>query len=121
MPRTLLIACFLAVLLGGAAKADQVVIQSTHDSKPEIHVQVNMSFFVPGPVNASEASLKNQEEARRMLYANAGRECDVLRATIASACRIESMSVNVNRNNYGGAQSEGFTATGNFAFRITLK
>ena len=121
MLRKGLVAFFALVLLGGAAKADQVVIQNTHDSKPEIRVQVNMSFFVPGPVNASEASLKSQEDARKMLYANASRECDVLRETIASACRIESVSVNVNRNNYGGAQGEGFTATGNFGFRITLK
>ncbi len=122
MLRKLLLLCSLAVLFGGRAVADQVVIQSRGaDAKAEIRVQVSMNFFVPGPVNASEASLKSQEEARRTLYANAGRECDVLRATIASECRIESVSVTINRNNYGGGQTEGFSANGNFGYRITLK
>jgi hypothetical protein len=43
-----------------------------------------------------------------------------LRAAIASDCRIESVSVNISRN-YGQPQNEGFTAQGNFGFRVTLK
>jgi len=120
--RRMLMAGVIAAVASASAQADQIVIQNRPDGgKSEIRVQVSMSFFVPGPVNSSEASLKSQEEARRVLYENAGRECDVLRATIATDCHIESMSVNINRSNYGQAQNEGFSATGNFAFRVTLK
>jgi len=123
MRRGLLTVVILS-LLTSASAAQTVVIQQrpgATEPKSEVRVQVNMSFFVAGAVNNSEVSLKSQEDSRRMLYDSAGRECDVLRATIASDCRIESINVNINRNNYGGSQPEGFTANGNFGFKVTLK
>jgi hypothetical protein len=86
----------------------------------EVRVQVHMTFFVPGPVDDSEASLKAQEEARRKLYESAARECGVLRAAIASQCRIESINLNLSRY-VNGQQGEGFNASGNFNFRVVLK
>jgi hypothetical protein len=43
-----------------------------------------------------------------------------LRAVIARECRLESINVNVNRN-YGNEGVQGFNASGNFAFHVTLK
>jgi hypothetical protein len=80
-----------------------------------------VSFFVPSAVSNSEASLKAQEDARRVLYESGARECEVLRAALASECRIESINVSINRNFGGQPQNEGFTANGNFGFKVTLK
>lgn len=121
--RPFLLAAPLLVLLGASGSAQQITIQnrpSPPEQKGEIRVQVNMNFFVPGAVNNTEASLKAQEDARKALYASAGRECEVLKEVLASECRIESVNVNINRN-YGQPMNEGFTANGSFGFRVTLK
>lgn len=113
----------LALLLAGSVHAQQITIQNrppAPDTKGEIRVQVNINFFVPGAVINTEASLKAQEEARSALYRSAGHECEVLQAAIATDCRIESVSVNINRN-FGQPQNEGFTATGSFGYRVMLK
>ena len=123
MIRKFMLAVPALLLLGGSIEAQQITIQnrpSAPEQKGEIRVQVNINFFVPGPVANSEASLKVQEDARSALYKAAGRECDVLKEAIAAECRIESVSVNMNRN-YGQPQNEGFTANGSFGFRVSLK
>jgi hypothetical protein len=112
-----------ALLAGGSVAAQTVVIQQrpgVPETKNEVRVQVNVSFFVPGAVNGTDASLKTQEQARRSLYESAAHECDVLKAVLASDCHLESLGVNINRN-FGQPQNEGFTASGNFAFKVTLK
>jgi len=123
MSRISLTIAALALLSIGGAQAQTVVIQQrpgAPDQKNEIRVQVNVSFFIAGSVNGTESSLKSQEQARQSLYESAGHECEVLKATLASECRLETLSVNVNRN-YGNPQNEGFTATGNFVYKVTLK
>jgi hypothetical protein len=113
----------LVLLAAGGAQAQTVVIQQrpgAPEQKNDVRVQVNVSFFVPGTVNGSEASLQAQEQARRSLYESAAHECEVLKAVLASDCRLETLGVNINRN-YGQPQNEGFTATGNFAYKVTLK
>ncbi|HEY4140890.1 MAG TPA: hypothetical protein VGM57_05720 [Pseudolabrys sp.] len=121
--RSFLLAAPFLVLLSASGSAQQITIQNRPADlaqKGEIRIQVNMNFFVPGAVNNTEASLKAQEDARKALYASAGRECEVLKEVLASECRIESVNVNVNRN-YGQPMNEGFTANGSFGFRVTLK
>lgn len=121
--RRSIIAAAAALVLAGSASAQQLVIQpraGAAESKGEVRVQVSMNFFVNAPTNDSEASVQAQEKARRLLYDRAARECDVLKATLASECRLESVNVNMNRN-YGGAQPEGFNASGNFTFKVTTK
>jgi hypothetical protein len=123
MVRQSIVAAAATLILAGTASAQNIVIQprvGTADSKGEVRVQVNMTFFVPGPTNDSDASVQAQEKARRVLYDRAAHECEVLKASLASECRLESVNVNVNRN-YGGGQTEGFNANGNFAFKVTLK
>lgn len=123
MSRTGLVLAALVLLTIGGAQAQTVVIQQrpgAPEQKNEVRVQVNVSFFIPGAVNGSEASLQAQEQARRSIYESAARECEVLKAALASECRLETLGVNINRN-YGQPQNEGFTATGNFAYKVTLK
>jgi hypothetical protein len=123
MLRALLLVSPLILLVSGSVDAQQITIQNrppASELKGEVRVQVNINFFVPGSVNGSEASLKAQEDARSALYHSAGHECEVLRAAIATECRIESVAVNINRN-YGQPQNEGFTAQGNFGFKVMLK
>lgn len=123
MVRQSIIVAVAAFVLAGPSAAQQIVIQQRPgggEPKGEVRVQVNMNFFVSAPTNDTEASVKAQENARRVLYDRAARECDLLKATLASECRLESVNVNMNRN-YGGSQPEGFNASGNFTFKVTLK
>jgi hypothetical protein len=74
MLRKLMVAAPLLLLAVGGADAQQITIQNRAapaESKGEIRVQVNISFFVPGLVNSTEASLKSQEDARSALYHSA--------------------------------------------------
>ncbi|HEY4343692.1 MAG TPA: hypothetical protein VGN05_05055 [Parvibaculum sp.] len=121
--RSFLLAAPFLVLLGASGSAQQITIQNrpqVPEQKGEIRIQVNINFFMPGAVNSMEESLKAQEDARKALYMSAGHECEVLKAALASECRIESVNVNINRS-YGRSQNDGFTANGNFGFRVTLK
>jgi len=122
MARNRFILAALVLLAAGGAQAQTVVIQQQRPEQKgsEVRIQVNISFFVAGAVNSSEASLKLQEDSRKALYQSAARECEVLQATIAGDCRLESVSVNMNRT-FGQGQTEGVNASGNFAYKVTLK
>ena len=123
MLRKICLLCAFVLLASGSGEAQQIVIQNrptAQEQKGDVRVQVNMSFFVPGAVTNSEVSLKAQEDARSALYRSAAHECDLLRAAIATECHLETVAVNINRN-FGQPQNEGFTANGNFSFKVTLK
>jgi hypothetical protein len=85
----------------------------------EARVQVNVNFLIAGPANDSAESQQAQENARRSLYERAGRECELLKATLATECHLQSVNVSINRQ--PNRQTEGIVATGNFTFRITPK
>ena len=54
----------------------------------------------------------------------AGRECGVLLDTIASECRLDSVTVNLNRQTQQVPQMgqvEGFAVNGQLGFQITQK
>lgn len=107
-----------------AIAGDRIVIeQGARPSafKSEVQVNVSVSFFAPAAVDDSEASVKAQQRARRMLYENASKECDLLRATIATDCRLQRININVRTKPGYGRQPAGLNATGNFSYRITLK
>ncbi len=84
----------------------------------QIRVQVGVNFFIPGPTNDGEDAMKLRDRARRAVYEMAGRECGLLQDTIAAECRLESVTVNLNRQ---AGQVEGFNASGQLGLRITPK
>jgi hypothetical protein len=92
-----------------------------------VRVQLGINFFLPGPTNDSDEAAKIRDRARRMVYDMAGRECGVLLDTIAAECRLESITLNVNRQvtpmgQMGQmGQAEGFVANGQLGFQITPK
>ncbi len=121
--RPLVTAVLIVLAATFAAKADTVIVQRSAPMGPPaetVRVQVAVNFFVPAPTNDSEPALQAQERARRAIYETAARECDVLRAVLASDCRLEAVNVTINRQ-WGQQQQEGFTASGNLSFRVTLK
>lgn len=104
-----------------AAQAQTVIMNSpvSQKSPNEIRIQVSVNFFVPGPVDASEESFQAQEQVRKSIYERAGRECELLRATLANTCRLEAVRININRQI--GRQPEGFTAAANMTYQVALK
>jgi hypothetical protein len=120
---------FSLIILAGLAfaapaAAQQIVIQpraaAAIETKNDIRVTVGMGFFAQAPVADAEAASKAQEQARRVLYEAAARECELLRSVLASECRLDSININVNRT-FGNQQPEGFNANGSFSFHIKLK
>ena len=124
MSRTVRLAAVAAVMFAAPAMAQNIVIQprvgTSTATNGDVSVNIGMNFFVAAPTDDSEAAIKAQEQARRALYESAARECELLRAVIASECRLESININVNRN-YGNQAPQGFNANGNFRFHIKLK
>ncbi len=125
MLRPLILAVPLMLLASASASAGERIIID-HGPRPsafksEVRVNVSINFFVPAPLDDSDAAVKAQERARRMLYESAGKECGLLRAAIASECRLEGINVNVRTNPSYGQQKQGLNVGGNFNYRITLK
>lgn len=85
----------------------------------EVRVQVSVNYAVPGPFGDGEEAVKAQELARRALYGIAERECTVLKETIATECRLESMNVNVNRQRH--IQQDTIIVGSSMTFRVQLK
>lgn len=124
MPRRLLVAVSLA-FLASAASAQTIVIEKQRPTplgprSETTRVNVSVNFFVPGRIDGSEESVKLQESVRRLLYELAGRECGVLRDTLAAECQLDSVNVNVSRH-HGQPTSEGVSFNGSMTFRISLK
>ncbi len=85
-----------------------------------VRVQVGINIMMPGPSGDSEAAMKLRERARRTIYEMAAAECRLLEELLAKTCRLESISLNVNRQQMVG-QIEGIMANGNFTMQIFLK
>ncbi len=83
-----------------------------------IRIQVNINLFFPGPTGESDEAAKLRERVRKSVYEMAGTECTLVEQVLAKTCRLESVNVNLTRQ-AGGV--EGYTASGNFAMRVTLK
>ena len=114
----------LGPLGAGAQEAAPGRANAGGDRREEpVRVQVNISLFFPGPTGESEEAVKLRERARRAVYEMAGSECALIEQTFAKTCRLETVTVNVNRQAgaLGGGQAEGYLAGGNFVLRTTLK
>jgi hypothetical protein len=88
-----------------------------------IRVQISVNFFVPRPTNETEQSVALRDRASRTVYDMAAHQCEILRERLADDCRLESVNVNINRQQQqvGGQQVEGFQAGGTLGYRITQK
>ena len=125
MLRPVLVAVSLMLLMSASAGAgERIVIDHgprTTAIKSEVRVRVSMSLFVPTSLDDSDVSMKAQEHARRILYESAGKECDMLRATIAGECRLEGINVSMQMTRGYGQRQPRLNASGNFNYRISLK
>jgi hypothetical protein len=121
MLRVSLVTIALIACMTGASGAEDVRRTVAFPvMKSDVRVTVNMNFFVPASMSDKNAAVKAQEDARRIFYESASRECQVLLTAIASECRLESINVGMNRN-YSQHQPDSFNANGNFSYRVTIK
>jgi hypothetical protein len=114
----------LIPLAGTAAQTFQRVPGPADPNAAAIRVQFNVNFFVLGPANDSEQATMLRDRASRSVYELAARECEVLREKLADDCRLESVNLNINRQQqqqFGGQQAEGFQVSGQLGYRITQK
>jgi hypothetical protein len=92
-----------------------------------VRVSLSINMFVPAADDDSAQALKAQEDGRKMIYEAASHECDLIRATIASDCRLESININVQRVpanpnfNPNFAQRAGYNINGSMNYRIGVK
>ncbi|GEM_PF-1559244 len=114
----------------GAASAQTIVINpdKTHAQATAtvelVRVSLSINLFVPAPDGDSAQALKAQEDGRKMIYDAASHECEVLRASIATDCRLESINVNVQRvsaNQNYAQRTDGYNVNGSMNYRIGVK
>jgi hypothetical protein len=113
-----------------AARAQSLPPESTINfttvATPNGQARVTLSTnrFVPAPNDNSDQASKAEEDGRRMVYELAGHECAVLRDTIASECRIESININMMRlpaNQNSAQRPDGFNVNASVVLRIVPK
>jgi hypothetical protein len=90
----------------------------------QVRVSLGINMFVPSPGDDNAQSLKAQEDGRKTVYEAAGHECDILRATIATSCTLDSININVQRvfaNQNFGQRGDGYNINGNVTYSIVTK
>lgn len=112
------------VIAGAVAAHTQTIVVKPNDRPmmpggEQVRVSVGINLFIPLS-EGGDQSVKAQEDARRIVYDLAGHECAVLREVLASECRLESINVNVQRNQFG-PQRDGLNVNGNVGFRVVPK
>lgn len=122
MTRTAVSFVLAAALAASAATqplAQERSLQPERREQP-IRVQITMNFFVPGSTSeVGDEAGAVRERARRIVYEMASKECTVLQSVLARDCRLENVTVNVNRQM--GQQLEGYMASGSMTYSVTLK
>jgi hypothetical protein len=110
------------VVIGSAAGqtfAQERADVNTDRREDPVRIQVGINSFFPGPTAESDDAIKLRERIRRAIYEMAAGECGLVQQVLAKTCRLESVNINLNRQPNG--QVDGYTASGNFVLRITLK
>ena len=105
------------------AQGQRIILEQSGAPRQEgfVRVQSNINLFMPGPTGDGEDAQKLRDRARRVIYEMAAHECDLLREVLAKDCRLESVNNNLNRQNYGTQQPDGYTVNGSMTLQITLK
>jgi hypothetical protein len=120
----------LAASFATAAPAEIVIrspneVSGTPATADQARITVNLNTFVPAPNDNSDQAQKAEESGRRTVYEFAEHECTILRDTIASECRLESINVNMQRvapsPNFAQARPDGFNINAAMNFRIAPK
>jgi hypothetical protein len=88
-----------------AALAETTIVLKPNDrlttqGLEQVRVSVGVNMFVP-LTDGGDQVIKAQEDALRLVYDLAERECGILREVLASECHLESINVNVRRNQFG--------------------
>jgi hypothetical protein len=83
----------------------------------EILVQAQRSLSLA--VDRSEDAQAKQDEAIRMIYRMADRECALLLETIAETCELVGVNANASFNDQN--RSPTVNASGNFSMKVRLK
>jgi hypothetical protein len=116
---SILLAIVITARTLGFAAAQERTDANTDRREEPVRIQVSINSFFPGPTGESDDAIKLRERVRRSIYEMAASECGLVQQVLAKTCRLESVNVNLNRQLNG--QIDGYTASGNFALRITLK
>lgn len=85
-----------------------------------VEITVAYTMAVPLKSDDPEAQKEALEKGRRVLYEMAGNECTNLIATIAEACELGRLNVQVNALR-GSRTQEFASATANASYRVRLK
>jgi hypothetical protein len=107
-------------------KPDKDRMAPTATGEP-VRISLSISIFVAVADEDSTQAFKAQEDGRKMIYEAAAHECELLRATIAADCRLESININVQRVpnnpnfNPNFAQRPGYNINGSMNYRIGAK
>ena len=115
------VAAAAAVLMVGPA-AEQTVPGAEGQGAP-VRIQTSISFFVPG-TGADDELPQKIDQARKLVYQLATRDCELLRSTIAKDCRLESVNSNIRQNDVRLPQMQqpgGYHVSGSIQSVISLK
>jgi hypothetical protein len=120
------VAAFAMLTLGAAAQdinplvRERIGVNATETRGQQVRVQTNVNLFMPGPSGEGDAATQLRDRARRAIYEMASRECSLVEDVMAKTCRLEAISVNINRQ-MGSGMGEGYMVGGNITMVITLK
>ncbi len=115
------VAAAAAVLMVGPAAAQTA--PGAEGQGAQVRIQTSISFFVPGGGTEDELPQKI-DQARKLVYQLATRDCELLRSTIAKDCRLESVNSNVRQNDGRPPQMQqpsGYHVSGSIQSVISLK
>ena len=120
----------LVAALTCAASAQTIVINPNKgnvlpaSAATQVRISLGISMFVPSPGEESAKSLQAQEDGRKLVYEAAAHECEILRATIAADCQLESININVQRINANqnyAQKTDGYNINGSMNYRVLIK
>ena len=86
-----------------------------------VNVSVNFNTQAPLPDLSEETLAASQKSGRLSLYGLARDECAVMKAVIAEACRLTSINISTQIQNYNNGQPVMLYINGSANFTISLK
>lgn len=115
-------AAAVSVLLVGPVAAQTVPTVADGQGAP-VRVQTTLSFFMSGS-GAEDELPQKLDQARKIVFQLATRECELLRSTIAKDCKLESVNSNVRQIEGRQPQLQqptGYNVSGTIQSTVSLK